>query len=118
MTTKLTIDPGACGFTCKVEVDKVGQYQVTCKVQSQCEQIKKLANEVSEVDYFEVWRSPHGQNYIIQSAARCHCHASCTIPCGLIKAMEAELGMAVKKNVSFTYEECPVEKEEQKATDN
>ena len=39
--TRLIIDSGACGFTCKVEVEKIGKYQVTIKVQSQCKQIKK-----------------------------------------------------------------------------
>ncbi|MGA8571166.1 MAG: DUF6951 family protein [Desulfobaccales bacterium] len=103
--TRLIVEPGACGFTCKIEVQKVGKYQVSINVQSQCEQIKKLANGVTEIDFLEINRVPYGQNYISQSSARCKLHPSCPIPCGLIKAIEAELGMAVKKNVSFTYEE-------------
>ncbi len=103
--TRLIVDPGACGFTCMVEVEKVGKYQVTISVQSQCKQIKKLATEVGEINFLEICRGPYGQNPISQSAARCGLHPSCPIPCGLIKAVEAELGMAVKKNVSFTYGE-------------
>lgn len=103
--TKLTVDPGACGFTCKVEVEKVGKYQVTLNVQSQCKQIQKLANKVTEIDFLEISRGAYGQNYITQTAALCKLHPSCPIPCGLIKAVEAELGMAVKKNIGFTYEE-------------
>lgn len=103
--TRLIVDPGACGFTCKVEVEKVGKYQVIINIQSQCKQIKKLANEMTEIDFLEICRGQFGQNYISQSAARCSLHASCPVPCALIKAVEAELGMAVKKNVGFTYEE-------------
>jgi hypothetical protein len=103
--TKLIVDPGACGFTCEVEVQKIGKYQVTVNVKSQCKQIKKLAENVNEIDFLEISRGPYGQNYISQSAARCKLHPSCTIPCALIKAIEAELGMAVKKDVVFTYEE-------------
>ncbi len=103
--TRLIVDPGACGFICKVEVDKLGKYQVTINVQSQCEQIKRLANKVAKIDFLEISRGPYGQNYITQSAARCGLHPSCPIPCGMIKAVEAELGMAVKKNIGFTYEE-------------
>lgn len=51
---RLIVDPGACGFTCKVEVDKVGNYQATINVQSQCKQIKKLANELTEIDFLEI----------------------------------------------------------------
>ncbi len=103
--TRLIVDPGACGFTCKVEVEKTGKYQVTIRVQSQCKQIKKLAAEVGEINFLEIYRGPYGQNPISQSAARCKLHPSCPIPCGMIKAVEAELGMAVKKNVGFTYGE-------------
>jgi hypothetical protein len=103
--TILIVEPGACGFTCKIEVEKVGKYQATVRLQSQCKQINKLAGKVGEIDFLEISRGPYGQNYITQSAARCKLHPSCPIPCGLIKAIEAELEMAVKKNVSFTYEE-------------
>ena len=105
MMTRLIIEPGACGCTCKVEVEKLGKYQATIKVQSECKQIKKLADAVTEVDFMEISRAPFGQNYLSQSAARCKLHQSCPIPCGLIKAIEAELGMAVKKNIVFSYEE-------------
>ena len=103
--TRLIIEPGACGFTCKVEVEKLGKYQATVKVESECKQIKKLADEVTEIDFLEISRFPFGQNDLSQSAARCKLHQSCPIPCGVIKAIEAELGMAVKKNISFTYED-------------
>jgi Family of unknown function (DUF6951) len=103
--TKLIVDPGACGFTCTVEVDKVGKYQATINIQSHCKQIKKLADAITEIDFMEICRQPFGQNYITQSAARCSLHPSCPIPCALIKAIEGELGMAVKKNIGFTYEE-------------
>jgi len=103
--TRLIVDPGACGFTCKVEVEKVDKYHVTIDLQSNCKQIKNLAKEVKEIDFLEICRMPYGQNPLSQWAARCKCHPSCPIPCGIIKAVEGELGMAVKKNVSFTYEE-------------
>lgn len=102
--TRLIVDPGACGFTCEIEIQKVGKYQVTVNIQSKCKQINKLAQNVTEVDFLEIYRGSYGQNYISQSAARCKLHPSCVIPCALIKAIEAELGMAVKKDVVFTYE--------------
>lgn len=103
--TKLTAEPGACGFTCNIEIEKLSKYQVKVHLQSKCGQIKKLSNEVDEIDFMEIYRGPFGQNLISQAAARCKCHPSCPIPCALIKAIEAELGMAVKKDVSFAYEE-------------
>jgi hypothetical protein len=103
--TRLIVEPGACGFTCKVEVETVGKYKVTVGLQSQCKQIKNLANALQEIDFLEISKGAYGQNSVTQSAARCKLHPSCPIPCGLIKAIEAELGMAVKKDISFIYEE-------------
>lgn len=103
--TRLIVDPGACGFNCKIEVKKVGKYNVTINIQSPCKQIKKMAAEVNDINFLDICRGSFGQNTVTQSAARCGLHPSCPIPCGLIKAVEAELGMAVKKNIGFTYEE-------------
>ena len=103
--TRVIVDPGACGLICKVEVEKVDKYNVTIRLESKCKQIQKLANEVKVMDFLEICRVPFGQNPLSQYAARYKCHPSCPIPCGIIKAVEGELGMAVKKDVSFTYEE-------------
>jgi len=103
--TKIIVDPGACGFTCRIEVQGTAKYEVTCHLQSKCKQIKKWAEKVGSVNFLEISRGPFGQNSIARAAARCKLHPSCPIPSGLIKAVEAELGMAVRKNVSFTFEE-------------
>lgn len=103
--TKIILDPGACGFICEVEAEGTGKYAVTVSLQSRCKQVKKLAGEVTSVDFMEIVRGPFSQNSVSQSAARCGLHASCPIPCGVLKAVEAELGMAVKKDISFAYAE-------------
>jgi hypothetical protein len=100
--TKVCVDPGACGFVCLIEVSRTEKYKAAVRLQSQCKQIAKLAEKISEVDFMSVMRGAFGQNEIFLSAARCKLHPSCPIPTASVKAVEAELGMAVKKNITIT----------------
>ena len=103
--TSIVIDPGACGFICKITAKGTGRYDAIVTVESECKQIKRLAQEVSSVDFMEIVKGRFGENAIFHAASRCGLHSSCLIPSSLIKAVEAELGMAVKKHVSITFEE-------------
>jgi hypothetical protein len=103
--TIMIVNPGACGFTCSVKVTKLDKYRATVELASQCKQIQRLAQMLQEVDFLGIYRGPFGQNIVSQSAAQCKCHPSCPIPCSVIKAIEGELGMAVKKDVEFNYKE-------------
>lgn len=60
-----------------------------------------MAAEVSEVDFLDILGAAFGMNRVFQCASACKLHPSCPIPTALIKAVEAELGMAVKKNVTI-----------------
>ena len=102
--TTIIVEPGACGFTCNIEVKGTGRYEAAVTLQSQCKQIKLFALEVSSVDFIAISEGRYAENPISQAASRCGLHPSCPIPCSLIKAVEVELGMAVKKNVCITFE--------------
>ena len=100
----MIVDPGACGFHCKISVNKTGRYEATVTVESQCKQIKRLAQEVKSVDFMGIVKGQFGENAVFQAASKCGLHQSCIIPSSILKAVEAELGMAVKKPVSITFE--------------
>ena len=99
--TKCCVDPGACGFICLIEVSRTGKYKTTVRLQSQCKQIVKLAAEIHEVDFMGIMRGSFANNHVFVSAAKCKLHPSCPIPTALIKAVESELGMAVKKSITI-----------------
>jgi len=99
---KVCVDPGACGFICLIEVGRKGKYRAAVRLESQCRQVAKLAEEISEIDFLRIMAAAFGQNQLFLSAARCKLHPSCPVPTSLIKAVEAELGMAVKKDVIIT----------------
>jgi hypothetical protein len=104
--TKVYVEPGACGLTCLIEASRTEKkYGVTVRLQSQCKQITELGSEIAEVDFMNVMRGAFGQNQIFQSVPKCKLHQSCVIPSAIIKAMEAEVGMAVKKDIKITFTE-------------
>ncbi len=100
--TKVCVDPGACGFVCLIEVSRTKKYKAAVRLQSRCKQIVELAAEICEVDFMDIVGRAFGENQIFLSGARCKLHPSCPIPTALVKAVEAELDMAVKKNVTIT----------------
>jgi hypothetical protein len=84
------------------------KYNATVRLESQCKQVSKLAAQVGEVDFMETLKAAFGQNRVFLAAAECKLHPSCPVPTAIIKAVEAEVGMAVKKGVTITVtDDCP-----------
>ena len=101
--TQIIVEPGACGFMCLIEAEKKESYVASVRLESKCEKIRKFAEEVEAVDFMHVIKGTLSENPIVQAAGRCKMHHSCVIPCAVTKAVEAELGMAVKRNTTLTY---------------
>ena len=101
--TEMMVDPGACGFTCRIKVEKKGPYKATVRLKSKCRAVCKLADEISDIDFMQLMRGTFSDNDIHQAAGRSKVHHSCVIPCAITKAVEAELKLAVKKNTTLTF---------------
>jgi hypothetical protein len=101
--TKLEIRPGACGFfvmlTTTADVDK----KVNVDIETDCEQVKELAREVEHFTIQDIFGFPFGEDRVYQAAKKVIRHAGCPVPCGIIKAIEAELGLAVKQDVLIHF---------------
>jgi hypothetical protein len=48
-------------------------------------------------DMVDIIKNPINKNPIYENAGKCNLHSSCPIPCGVIKAAEVELELALKK---------------------
>jgi hypothetical protein len=102
--TCLAVDPGACGFTCVIRVRPVDKRSVSIMISgSECKQIQSLNERLSQLSLRELFM-PLTQNPVYQAAQASGCHASCAIPCAVIKAVEVAMGMAVARQVRFGFE--------------
>jgi hypothetical protein len=98
------IESGICGLETVVRAFKSQRKSVGIAIRSECEQVKALEEQLRKIDMMEVIKTPINKNLIYEIAGKCKLHSSCPVPCGIIKAAEAELGLAVKKDVRIIFE--------------
>jgi hypothetical protein len=99
----VAVDPGVCGFTCMIHAYKAGKTLVKFEIQSDCDQIKKLAGGLGEIGLKDLFL-PMSKSPIFLRAEKSQCHLACTIPCSLVKAAEVALGLALPKRVMIKFD--------------
>jgi hypothetical protein len=89
---------GICGFSTTVRT-KMNGANCAISLESQCEAIQSLANELTEVDpWQEITFRGEGPRTLREGASHCY-HPACPVPAGIIKAIEVEAGLALPKDV-------------------
>ncbi len=104
--TKVTIHPGICGLITSVEAESEDQMEVTVRIKSACESVRKMMEELGDTyDAYEICLSKPGENAFFQYAAEHFpVHAACPVLSGIIKCMEAECRLALPKDVEIRFE--------------
>jgi len=82
---------------------KNGKNSIRFEIQSDCDQIKKLARDLGEIGLKDLFL-PLSRNPIFLCAEKSQCHLACPIPCSLVKAAEVALGLALPKGVMIKFE--------------
>jgi len=101
--TKVFVNPGVCGFETIIWAIRSGDV-VRLQIKSECKEINKLANTLTRISLKELRNAKSFSiNKINENAARCISHLSCPIPCAIFKAIEVELELALKKNVTIEF---------------
>lgn len=97
---KAEICSGICGFMTTVVASTNGE---GCKVsiQSQCMNVQRLASALTDVDPIREI-SYRGDGPLTWQLARKYLpHTSCSVPAGIIKAVEVESGLALPADPSI-----------------
>ena len=94
------IDSGICGFCTTVRTTTEGR-GVRIAFETTCEHVRKLAEQLTEVDpYREI--SYRGKGPVTFAlAAEYLVHPACPVPAGIIKAIEVEAGLALPKDAGI-----------------
>ena len=101
--TKVVVDSGACGFTAVIRAGKGPERTVEITVESGCEMVQRMAAEITRLGR----RDALGgilQNPVYLAAGRHLKHAACPVPAAVLKALEVEAGLNVKKDATITFE--------------
>ncbi|MCF8069168.1 MAG: hypothetical protein K9L30_11340 [Desulfobacterales bacterium] len=102
--TKCKIVAGICGFVTKVEVAPSAGGKVSVKIKSGCPDVTKLSEELSEITPYEEIFKKICQTKTYELATKYLPHSACTVPSGILKAIEIEAGLALPKNVTIELE--------------
>jgi len=99
------VEAGICGFSTLIRVSILARRSIKFTLESECDHITALGNHLSTLGIREVLKTPINQNPIYETAGRCHLHASCAVPCGVLKAAEIALGLALPKEVKIVFQD-------------
>jgi len=101
---KASVTPGVCNLATTVEVDSVDGMNVTITIESDCPQVQALAAELTEANAFQEVGRPVRGSRVLELAAAHRLHTTCLVPMGVLKAMEAAVGMALPGEASVRLE--------------
>jgi len=104
--TRVTINPGVCGFITTVEAASEDGMEVKVKAESGCESVIKMFRELGDTfDSYEVCLVNPGKGPLYEFASgKFPAHCACPILSGITKAIEAECKLALPRNVSITFD--------------
>ncbi len=94
--TRVIVNPGVCGFTTTIDVNKVSKRRVKVVITSDCEMVTELGESFTEVDA--------GQALKQGQALSEYVHATCPVPIAVLKAIEAEAGLTVPCDVVILFD--------------
>ena len=107
--TKVRIEPGICGFTTTVraQADPDEDTELTVHVATGCPSVKGMMEALGDTfDAYEVCLRKPGQGPFFDYAQEHFpVHVSCPVINGIIKCMEVEAHLALKKDASIVFED-------------
>ena len=100
--TKATINAGVCGFTTTVTAESDDMQNVKFEIESDCENIKRLAEGFPQVDgYTEIGAGFDGAIHGAVRETLKGCCSGCVVPCGIFKSMQVAAGLALPASASI-----------------
>ena len=100
--TKVVVKAGACGFTSIIRAEKGQERRVDITVESGCAMVQKMAAEITCLGRRDAL-SAILENPVYRAAGRHLKHAACPVPAAVLKALEVEAGLNVKKDATIVF---------------
>jgi hypothetical protein len=103
MNLRATIQGGICRLDTVVDAWSADGVVVRLEVKSDCPKVQGLAAELIEVDAIEqVLRKSFFETEVARLAAGQGLHATCLVPVGILKAVEAVAGLALPSTCTIS----------------
>ena len=106
--TRVIVEAGICGFITTVEATRTGKRTVSVVVKSDCEAVAELNGDLQELTWTEALGKP-GESVVWKCVCEHIHHPSCPVVIGILKAIEAELDLAIPRDVAIRFEDTKAE---------
>ncbi len=94
------VQAGICGHVTQIEATVADDGQtVELRIDSSCENVRKLAEQLTQVDAFQEISFRGAGPQTLQLAPKCLKHPACPVPAAIVKAVEVAAGLALPKDV-------------------
>lgn len=106
--TKVTIDPGICGFITTADAVSEDQLEVKIKVETECPYLRQMFDELDDTfSIFDIILKKPGDGVFWDKARAMGDDfpgdTACPVFTGVVKCIEAECRMAIPKDASITF---------------
>jgi hypothetical protein len=105
MKAQANIDGGICGRQTRVHADSDDSQNVTFRIASGCEKVRKFADTLiarGPVDgYADIGTGADGTILTTARESLKGCCAACAVPVGMFKAMQVAAGVALPKDITL-----------------
>ena len=104
--TVVHIKAGICGFAMTISAEKTGDEGVRIALQGGspiCPDVEKLVEDIAISNVRDVFKNSPVENPVLRAARRRIKHLSCIVPAAIFKAIEVELGLALKGTSSINF---------------
>ena len=101
---KIKVAPGVCGLETVLTVTSEDGMDAAVSVETACPAVKKMIDAMEQpLSAYDICFLKPGQGPVYEAAEESLAHAACPVPAAVIKAVEAECGLALAADVSLTF---------------
>jgi len=99
----LWVKAGICGQETTIEVRKINQTKVSITIQTTCEHVQKLSEELKELNIGEEMDRPMNLTTTYILASKHLCRSSCVIPAAILKGVEVAGNIFLPSSIAIEF---------------
>ncbi len=100
--TTVVVNSGACGYAVTIRAEKNAEGKVSISLDTDCEMVNKMLDDIAQLDKTAAFVR-FESNPVYRSASKHLKHAACSVPSGILKALEVAAGLNVPKDVTISF---------------
>ncbi len=98
---KGTVHAGICGFVTVIEAETTDSGSVSLHINSDCPNIRKVAEELREIEPYEEIFKRVGATRTVEVMSKHSPHPGCPVTSGILKTVEVAAGLALPQEADI-----------------